>query len=180
MLNFPGIVLGTWVLNNLTYPFFLLSKDLLYRTWQVSCSTWFYCVLILRVKPRASNLLSLLQRHHWSSPLSLIPCSYRSSCLQLGANWTTTENANSNGVGDAALQDPWLSTVREGHKSGHFEPWRRSRPKTSEHMGSSSWPGFPGRILSSQSGSFQAVLGHGLSSSCILGSSVGPVPGAGS
>lgn len=44
MLNIPGLVFGTLVLNNPTYPFFLPSKDFLYRTW---LSQLFYLILLL-------------------------------------------------------------------------------------------------------------------------------------
>lgn len=68
MLNFPGIVLGTWVLNNLTYPFFLLSKDLLYRTW---LSQLFYLILLrFNLEGQAQGLKSPFS----ASEASLVLC----------------------------------------------------------------------------------------------------------
>lgn len=67
MLNILGMVLGTWVLNNPTYPFFLPSKDFLSRTCQHQLFHLVLTACLQIVQPRAPSLLSLLRRPHWPS-----------------------------------------------------------------------------------------------------------------
>lgn len=123
MLNIPGLVFGTLVLNNPTYPFFLPSKDFLYRTW---LSQLFYLILLLSSWGSSSGaqISFLCFRGLTGPPLSCTLCSERSSCLELGANWATTENTNSNGVGDER-------TKAQPHRTPASRPrWRDTSQET--------------------------------------------------
>lgn len=131
MLNIPGMVLGTWVLNNPTYPFFLPSEDFLFQDLPASI-----------IPPDLNGLLVDSQAQGPKSPIFaseaslVLPslnalCSNRSSCLHKnpawrqpglprrikflmgwGLEWTKA----------AVPQGPSLSTTLEGRNLGHTEP----------------------------------------------------------
>lgn len=66
MLNIPGTLLGELVLNN--HSILPSFEGFSLQDLPESVILPKFTALFLRIKPRGSNRLPLLQRPHWSSP----------------------------------------------------------------------------------------------------------------